>query len=119
MTVWTHSLILLALCLGLAAATQEEGEGDARLLFSNYTSGLLKLTTVNSTTYGLISLIVGGAALAIAFGYLITVSPTFQSQFQSHYRSFNDEPSTNLRSLLGGDLDILGLVTKGIKVYKA
>ena len=55
--------------------------------------GLLKLTTVNSTTYGLISLIVGGAALAIAFGYLITVSPTFQSQFRSHYRSFNDGES--------------------------
>ena len=84
----------------------------------------------------MISLIVGGAALAIAFGYLITVSPTFQTQFQSHYRSFNDgeskliiilnkyeifdilEPSSNLRSFLG-DLDLLGLVTKAIKVYEA
>ena len=114
MTALKNSLILITLCLGLAAAQQEDG--DARLLFSNYTSGnlnkykkilfkseiknsnnklkgLLKLTTVNSTTYGLISLIVGGAALAIAFGYLITVSPTFQSQFQSHYRSFNDGES--------------------------
>merc|ERR1712179_551520 len=111
-TALKNSLVLITLCLGLAAAQQEDGE--ARLLFSNYTSGLLKLTTVNSTTYGLISLIVGGAALAIAFGYLITVSPTFQS----HYRSFNDEPSTNLRSFLG-DLDLLGLVTKAIKVYEA
>ena len=34
------------------------------------------------------SLIVGGAALAIAFIYLYTVSPAFQTQFQSHYRSF-------------------------------
>merc|ERR1711893_123240 len=116
MTTLKNLLLLITLCLGLAAAQQEDGE--ARLLFSNYTSGLLKLTTVNSTTYGLISLIVGGAALAIAFGYLITASPTFQSQFRSHYRSFNDEPSTNLRSLLG-DLDILGLVTKAIKVYEA
>ena len=110
MTALKNSLILITLCLGLAAAHEDAGE--ARLLFSNYTSGisntilwktlkkvnsktlkiqgLLKLTTVNSTTYGLISLIVGGAALAIAFGYLITVSPTFQSQFQSQYRSFND-----------------------------
>merc|ERR1739838_1034369 len=115
MTALKNSLILITLCL---AAAQEDA-GEARLLFSNYTSGLLKLTTVNSTTYGLVSLIVGGAALAIAFGYLITVSPTFQSQFQSQYRSFNDEPSTNLRSLLGGDLNLLGLVTKAIKVYKA
>merc|ERR1712113_855244 len=119
----TKQTILLSACLlGLAAAASSSGEQEqsqGRAIFSNYTSGLLKLTTVNSTTYGLISLIVGGAALAIAFGYLITVSPTFQSQFQSHYRSFNDEPSTNLRTLLGGDLDILGLVTKGIKVYKA
>ena len=112
MTVWTHSLILLALCLGLAAAIQEEGEGDARLLFSNYTSGitifyytmkysilrilllswvgLLKLTTVNSTTYNLISLIVGGSALAVVFVYLLTASPTFQSQ----YRSFSDGESS-------------------------
>merc|ERR1712170_135433 len=108
--------IILAALVSYAAASSSKEEG--RALFSNYTSGLLKLTTVNSTTYSLISLIVGGAALAIAFGYLITASPTFQSQFRSHYRSFNDEPSTNLRSLLG-DLDILGLVTKAIKVYEA
>merc|ERR1712045_289757 len=111
MTALKNSLILITLCL--AAATQEEGEGDARLLFSNYTSGLLKLTTVNSTTYNLISLIVGGSALAVVFVYLLTASPTFQSQ----YRSFSDEPSTNMKSLLG-DLDLLGLVTKAIKVYE-
>merc|ERR1712025_954660 len=116
MAALKNSLILITLCLGLAAA--QEDAGEARLLFSNYTSGLLKLTTVNSTTYGLISLIVGGAALAIAFGYLLTVSPSLESQFQSQYRSFNDEPSTNLRSLVG-DLDLLGLVTKAIKVYEA
>ena len=29
------------------------------------------------------------------------------------------EPSTNLRSLIGGDLNLLGLVTKAIKVYEA
>ena len=55
-----------------------------------HVSGLLKLTTVNSTTYGLISLIVGGAALAIAFGYLLTVAPAAESQFQSQYRAFTE-----------------------------
>ena len=42
MTALKNSLILITLCLGLAAA--QEPEGEARLLFSNYTSGnLLKL----------------------------------------------------------------------------
>merc|ERR1712130_697650 len=74
--------------------TFAEEDGDARAIFSNYTSGLLALTTVNSTTYSLISLIVGGTALAIAIGYLYSVSPAFQDQlqgqFQSHYRAFNE-----------------------------
>ena len=37
MTTLKNSLILITLCLGLAAAQEEAGE--ARLLFSNYTSG--------------------------------------------------------------------------------
>ena len=37
----------------------------------------------------------------------------------SKHETFNiAEPSTNLRSLIG-DLDLLGLVTKAIKVYEA
>ena len=38
MTALKNSLILITLCLGLAAAQKHE-EGEARLLFSNYTSG--------------------------------------------------------------------------------
>ena len=54
--------------------------------------GLLALTTVNSTTYSLISLVVGGAALLIAIGYLITLNPQSYgySQYQSQYRSFSE-----------------------------
>ena len=35
-------------------------------------------------------MIVGGAALAIAFGYLLTVAPAAESQFQSQYRAFTE-----------------------------
>ena len=47
---------------------------------------------VNSTTYSLISLVVGGAALLIAIGYLITLNPQSYgySQYQSQYRSFSE-----------------------------
>lgn len=38
MTALKNSLILITLCLGLAAA--QEDAGEARLLFSNYTSGI-------------------------------------------------------------------------------
>merc|ERR1711976_863875 len=84
------NIILAALVSYAAAASSSKEEG--RAIFSNYTSGLLALTTVNSTTSSLISLILGGAALAIAIGYLYSTSPAFQDtlqgQFQSHYRSF-------------------------------
>merc|ERR1712079_972555 len=115
---WKHAVLLAAL-VGLAAAgsRQEDGaEAEGRAIFSNYTSGLLKLTTVNSTTYSLVSLIVGGAALAIAFIYLYTVSPAFQTQFQSHYRSFTADPSATMRQF--GDLELLGLVSRALKVYE-
>ena len=62
---------------------------NLRILLLSW-AGLLKLTTVNSTTYNLISLIVGGSALAVVFVYLLTASPTFQSQ----YRSFSDGESS-------------------------
>merc|ERR1711862_680358 len=114
----TKQTTLLSACLlGLAAAASSSGEQDqsqGRAIFSNYTS-VLKLTTVNSTTYGLISLIVGGAALAIAFGYLLTVSPSLESQFQSQYRAFTEDPTIRRQF---GDLDLLGLVSKAIKIYK-
>merc|ERR1719429_1066204 len=98
-------LLLSACLLGLAtASTGDQDQSQGRAIFSNYTSGLLKLTTVNSTTYGLISLIVGGAALAIAFGYLLTVSPSLESQFQSQYRAFTEDPTIRRQF---GDLDLL------------
>merc|ERR1711982_210046 len=115
----TKQTILLSACLlGLAAAASSSGEQDqsqGRAIFSNYTSGLLKLTTVNSTTYGLISLIVGGAALAIAFGYLLTVSPSLESQFQSQYRAFTEDPTIRRQF---GDLDLLGLSPRPSKSTK-
>merc|ERR1712007_201179 len=88
-----------------------ESEDAARLLFTNYTSGLVSLFPVNSTTYSTISLIVAGVAVALAVVYLMTTSPaSFQSQ--SQFRGFRGIAQSM-------DLDILGLVSSALKVYSA
>merc|ERR1712036_81969 len=87
-----------------------ELEDAARLLFTNYTSGLVSLFPVNSTTYSTISLIVAGVAVALAVVYLMTTAPaSFQSQSQSQFRGITQNM----------DLDILGLVSTALKVYSA
>merc|ERR1719471_1265795 len=112
-------IVLSLVCLAACQDVSSE-EASARAIFSNYTSGLLALTTVNSTTYSLFSLIVGGAALAIAIGYLYSTSPAFQDtlqgQFQSHYRSFQEDPSSTLRKFSEMD-GLVGLVAKAFSIY--
>merc|ERR1711913_236146 len=89
-----------------------DSEDAARLLFTNYTSGLVSLFPVNSTTYSTISLIVAGVAVALAVVYLMTTSPaSFQSQ--SQFRGFSRGIAQSM------DLDILGLVSSALKVYSA
>eukprot|EP00091_Calanus_sinicus_P020548 TRINITY_DN5668_c0_g1_i2.p1 TRINITY_DN5668_c0_g1~~TRINITY_DN5668_c0_g1_i2.p1 ORF type:complete len:167 (-),score=60.77 TRINITY_DN5668_c0_g1_i2:110-541(-) len=107
------------LCLVAVAQAQKaehrsgESEDSARLLFSNYTSGLISLFPVNSTTYSTVSLIVAGAAVALAVAYLFTTSPaSFQTQSQSQFRGFKGMAQ-------GMDLDLLGLVSTAMKVYSA
>merc|ERR1712008_326285 len=91
----------------------DESEDKARLLFSNYTSGLISLFPVNSTTSSTVSLTVAGVAVALAVVYLMTTSPaSFQSQSQSQFRGFNGMAQ-------GLDLDLLGLVSTAMKVYSA
>merc|ERR1719471_1606690 len=46
-------IVLSLVCLAACQDVSSE-EASARAIFSNYTSGLLALTTVNSTTYSLI-----------------------------------------------------------------
>ena len=63
------------------------------------TSGLLALMPVNSTTYNLVSLLIGGGALVVALLYLLSTSEELSglglgnigssSQYYSQYRAFN------------------------------
>merc|ERR1712123_214776 len=110
------SALLCLVVLATAQAQEAEHRSDedsARLLFSNYTSGLISLFPINSTTYSTVSLVIAGAAVALVVAYLLTTSPaSFQSQSQSQFRGF--------QGLAGGmDLDLLGLVSTAMKVYSA
>ena len=157
MTALKNSLILITLCLGLAAA--QEDAGEARLLFSNYTSGtsntILWKTllrgkfwnsenprppeTDNSKLHhlrpGLPDSGWGSTRHRLWLPHHrvphlpepvpVTVQiiqwwwKIEKNKYIYEYEICIPEPSTNLRSLLGGDLNLLGLVTKAIKVYKA
>ena len=93
-------------------------------------SGLISLFPVNSTTYSTVSLIVAGAAVALAVAYLLTTSPaSFQTQSQSQFRGFKgkvtqtcedlSKPKWVLGLAQGMDLTLLGLVSTAMKVYSA
>merc|ERR1711970_1668565 len=113
--IFTKLCALFCLVVLTQAQKMEHRSADsqdaARLLFTNYTSGLVSLFPVNSTTYSTISLIVAGVAVALAVVYLMTTSPaSFQSQ--SQFRGFKGIAQSM-------DLDILGLVSSALKVYSA
>merc|ERR1712241_1504092 len=91
----------------------EEDASDPRLLFANYTSGLL---AVNTTILAYAGIIVG---LVL---YFIATNPQSSnkyysnsysnSQYYSQARMLNDVASNM------GDWNLLGLVTKALEVYK-
>merc|ERR1712226_840959 len=109
------SLLLSLVSLTAAASLQEDNsEGEARFLFANYTSGLLALMSVNSSTYSLATLVLGGGALLLAIDYLYLVAPAglANTEYSQYYRADN----TGFPSL-SGDIDLLSLVSSAIKIY--
>merc|ERR1712024_7396 len=109
------SLLFCLVSLTAAASLQEENpEGEGRFLFANYTSGLLALMSVNSSTYSLATLVLGGGALLLAIVYLWTVAPAelANTEYSQYYRADN----TGLPSL-SGDIDLVSLVSSAIKIY--
>merc|ERR1711970_396261 len=106
-------VVVLATVQAQKAEHRSGDEESARILFSNYTSGLISLFPVNSTTYSTVSLIIAGTAVALVVAYLLTTAPaSFQSQSQSQFRGF--------KGITGGmDMDLLGLVSTAMKVYSA
>merc|ERR1711953_17852 len=109
-------LLSLSLISVTAAASLQEdnSEGEARFLFANYTSGLLALMSVNSSTYSLATLVLGGGALLLAIVYLWQVAPAelANTEYSQYYRADN----TGFPSL-SGDIDLLSLVSSAIKIY--
>merc|ERR1719330_2014272 len=86
------SLLLSLVSVTAAASLQEDNsEGEARFLFANYTSGLLALMSVNSSTYSLATLVLGGGALLLAIVYLWTVAPAelANTEYSQYYRADN------------------------------
>merc|ERR1712018_420476 len=96
----------------------EEDASDPRLLFANYTSGLL---AVNTTTLAYAGIIVAAGIVVGLVLYFIATNPQSSgyynnsysnSQYYSQARMLNDI-SSNM-----GDSNLLGLVTKALEVYK-
>merc|ERR1711881_381493 len=109
------SLLLSLLSLTAAASLQEDNsEGEGRFLFANYTSGLPALMSVNSSTYSLATLVLGGGALLLAIVYLWQVAPAqlANTEYSQYYRAGR----TGFPSL-SGDIDLLSLVSSAIKIY--
>merc|ERR1712038_761268 len=100
------SLGLLSLT-GAASLQEENSEGDARFLFANYTSGLLALMSVNSSTYSLATLVLG-----IVYLWQVAPAELANTEYSQYYRADNAGfPS------LSGDIDLLSLVSSAIKIY--
>merc|ERR1719510_2468166 len=106
--------LLLSLVTLTTASSLEDEEGEGRFLFANYTSGLLALMSVNSSTYSLATLVLGGGALLLAIVYLWTVAPAqlANTEYSQYYRAGR----TGFPSL-SGDIDLLSLVSSAIKIY--
>merc|ERR1711874_680928 len=109
------SLLLSLVPLMAAASLQEDNsQGEGRFLFANYTSGLLALMSVNSSTYSLATLVLGGGALFLAIVYLWSVAPAelANTEYSQYYRADRTGFSP-----LSGDIDLLSLVSSAIKIY--
>merc|ERR1711878_262152 len=95
----------------------EEDASDPRVFFANYTSGLL---AVNTTILAYAGIIVAAGVVVGLVLYFIATNPqqryygsnAYNSNYYSQSRMLHDASS------FMGDFDLLGLVTKGVEVYK-
>merc|ERR1719510_626391 len=105
--------LLLSLVTLTTASSLEDEESQGRFLFANYTSGLLALMAVNSSTYSLATLVLGGGALLLAIVYLWSVSPAdLNTEYGQYYRAFKRDFTSR-----SGDIDLMSLVSSAIKIY--
>merc|ERR1711994_903161 len=121
----TLAVLALAAMSSVSAYTTEdlslyeEDASDPRLLFANYTSGLL---AVNTTILAYAGIIVAAGVVVGLVLYFIATNPQSSkyyssnsysnSNYYSQARMLNDVTSNM------GDWNLLGLVTKALEVYK-
>merc|ERR1711950_19523 len=96
----------------------EEDTADPRLFFANYTSGLL---AVNTTLLAYAGIIVAAGVVVGLVLYFIATNP--QQRYYGNSNAYNSNYYSQSRMLHDasnflGDFDLLGLVTKGVELYK-
>merc|ERR1711950_95855 len=97
----------------------EEDASDPRVFFANYTSGLL---AVNTTILAYAGIIVAAGVVVGLVLYFIATNPQ-SSRYYSNAYSNSGYYSSQARMLhevagVAGDRDLVGLVTRALKVYK-
>merc|ERR1712111_290481 len=90
----------------------EEDASDPRLLFANYTSGLL---AVNTTILAYAGIIVAAGIVVGLVLYFIATNPQssryYNSQYYSQARMLHDA------GFLSEDWNLMGLITKALDIY--
>merc|ERR1712241_662966 len=115
------AILLLSAAACSALNTEDvslyEDQSDPRVFFANYTSSLL---AVNTTILAYAGIIVAAGVVVGLVLYFIATNPqqryygsnAYNSNYYSQSRMLHDASS------FMGDFDLLGLVTKGVEIYK-
>merc|ERR1739840_54662 len=95
-----------------------EDQSDPRVFFANYTSSLL---AVNTTLLAYAGIIVAAGVVVGLVLYFIATNP--QQRYYGNSNAYNSNYYSQSRMLheassFLGDFDLLGLVTKGVELYK-
>merc|ERR1711937_559906 len=122
-TMFSKSCAILLLCAAACSALNtedvslSEDQSDPRVFFANYTSSLL---AVNTTILAYAGIIVAAGVVVGLVLYFIATNPQQRYYGSNAYNSNYYSPSRMLHdaSNFMGDFDLLGLVTKGVEIYK-
>merc|ERR1712088_53858 len=116
------AILLLSAAACSALNTEDvslyEDQSDPRVFFANYTSSLL---AVNTTLLAYAGIIVAAGVVVGLVLYFIATNP--QQRYYGNSNAYNSNYYSQSRMLHGasnflGDFDLLGLVTKGVEIYK-
>merc|ERR1712141_131414 len=115
------AILLLSAAACSALNTEDvslyEDQSDPRVFFANYTSSLL---AVNTTLLAYAGIIVAAGVVVGLVLYFIATNPQ-QRYYGSNACNSNYYSQSRMlheASSFLGDFDLLGLVTKGVEVYK-